>query len=532
MLLKNATIINGLNQPRFLGHILIQDDKITAIVQNESDLPLHNEAIIDCQGLTVSPGFIDAHTHQDFFAGKVDNDIYFNPFVLQGVTTMIAGNCGFSAAGYMKNSPYNDQVGGGLFSNDGNDYSSFQTWSEKIDKNIPVNLVSLVGHGTSRIGVNGKQNTPLTENQIQIMEESIEQALQEGAAGVSLGLMYEPGQFAPFEELERIAKIVKKHNKILTVHARACSKVSTSYQPPVGGRAHNLRAMDEVATIVRNTGVKLEYSHLIFVGKSSWSTVDESLEILDNLKKEGFDVGFDLYPMEFGASVITVVLPVWYLGMDSAKRKKWTTKLRLWLEIFIATKALGFGFEDILISNTYGKLKEVEGYRVTEIAKKRKKSAFATYLELIDQTNGRINVLMYKYQNPEIIEQLRNHPLSIYMSDAWIEKDSGVQNFACYYTFPKFITLARDHQTSIEQAIHKMTYQTAQRFQIPARGAIQEGYFADLVLFDLQELDFIEGKDLPPVGIKYVINNGKIVMKNGAILPEVSQQIGRFIPIP
>jgi N-acyl-D-amino-acid deacylase len=531
MLLKNATIIDGLNNPAYQGHILIQGERIVKIFSLEDGVDLPDEEMIDCTNKMVTPGFIDAHTHNDFFAGKDNNMLFFEPFIKQGVTTMIAGNCGFSAAGYLEGSDYSHLVGGGLFTNDGRDYHSFQQWSSLVHQHMPVNLVSLVGHGTARIGVNGKSPSPLTDEQMTQMLSSIEQALLEGAAGVSFGLMYEPGQYAPIEELEEICKLVKKHNKIVTFHARACSKVSTSYQPPIGGRAHNLRAMDEVLSIMRKTGVRTQYSHLIFVGKQSWSTVEESLQLLEEAKKEGFEIGFDMYPMEFGASVITVVLPAWYLGMPKEKRKTLITKVRLWLEIFVATKALGFGFKDMLVSNTFGKLKELEGLRVTEIAKKWKKSAFQTYLELIEKTNGKINVLMYQYQNKDIIEKLRLHPQSIYMSDAWIEQESGVQNFACYYAFPKFMTLARDHQTSLEAAIYKMTGLSAARFQIKERGSLEVGQYADVVIFDLNKLSFEEGKDVSPQGIEYVINNGKIIVNNNEVIHPIAAQIGRMIQI-
>ena len=531
MLLKNATIIDGLNNPAYQGHILIQEERIVKIFPLEEAIDFPDEEMIDCTNKMVTPGFIDAHTHHDFFAGKDHNMIFFEPFIKQGVTTMIAGNCGFSAAGYLKDSMYSNMVGGGLFSNDGRDYHSFQEWSSLIHHHMPVNLVSLVGHGTARIGVNGKSPSPLTNEQMTQMLSTIEKALLEGAGGVSFGLMYEPGQYAPIEEIEEICKLVKKHNKIVTFHARACSKVSTSYQPPIGGRAHNLRAMDEVLSVMKKTGVRTQYSHLIFVGKQSWGTVDESLQLLENAKKEGFEIGFDMYPMEFGASVITVVLPVWYLGMPKDKRKTLITKVRLWLEIFVATKALGFGFKDMLIANTFGKLKELEGLRVTEIAKKWKKSAFQTYLELIEKTNGKINVLMYQYQNKDIIEKLRLHPQSIYMSDAWIEQESGVQNFACYYAFPKFITLARENHTSLEEAVYKMTGLSAARFQIKERGSIEVGHYADVVILDLNKLSFEEGVDESPQGINYVINNGKIVVKNNTVLQSNANQVGKMIHI-
>lgn len=531
MLFKNATIIDGTNQPGFPGHVLVENDRIVQVFRQEEALPKDLSDVWDCSGKILTPGFIDAHSHNDFYAAKPDHRLYFEPFVRQGVTTMVVGNCGFSAAGYAEQTRFNDEVGGGLFSNDGKNFGSFAGWAKKVDRHMPVNMVALIGHGTARIGANGKANTPLSAEAKVQMEETIERSLSEGAAGVSFGLMYEPGQFAPLEELESIAKIVKKHDKIITFHARACSKVSTSYHPPVGGRAHNLRAMDEVVAIAKKTGAKTQYSHLIFVGKRSWDTLEESLRILEETKDSGIDIAFDMYPMEFGASVITVVLPVWYLGMEPKRRKTLINRLRLSLEVFIATKALGFGFGDILVTNTFGAFKELEGLRVTDIAKKWKMGLLKTYLELIDRTNGRINVMMYRYQNADIIERLRRHPQSLYMTDAWIEKESGVQNFAAIYAFPKFLCLALEHGTPLEEAVHKMTGATASRFGLPNRGTIAAGNFADIVLLDPARLGYTEGRDLPPTGIDLVMNNGKIVVREGIFDSAAAKNVGRILKV-
>ncbi|OHE42317.1 MAG: hypothetical protein A2Y16_01835 [Tenericutes bacterium GWF2_57_13] len=531
MLYQNATIIDGTNRPGFLGHVLVKDDRIDRVFRAGETLPDDVGEILDCTGKWITPGFIDAHSHNDFYAAKPDHMPYFEPFVRQGVTTMVVGNCGFSAAGYPEATPYNDQIGGGLFSNDGQNFGSFSGWVRRIDRHMPVNMIALVGHGTARIGVAGKASAPLSPEALKAMTQAVEQALFEGAAGISFGLMYEPGQFAPASEIETLARIAKKHDKIATFHARAYSKVSTSYNPPVGGRAHNLRAMDEVVSIARATGVKTQYSHLIFVGKRSWGTVAESLRLLEETKASGIDIGFDLYPMEFGASIITVVLPVWYLAMEPALRKRALTRIRLWLEVFIATKALGFGFGDILVTNTYGVMKEIEGLRVTEIAKRWKKSAFQTYLELVDKSGGRINVLMYKYQNPAIIERLRRHPLALYMTDAWIEPESGVQNFAAFYAFPKFLSLSLLHGTPIEEAVHKMTGATAARFGLSDRGTIASGNFADLVVIDPSRLAFTEGRDASPAGIDRVVNNGKVVVKDGVVDQVAIATVGRFLAV-
>lgn len=528
IILKNGTIYNGSADMPFKGNVAVQNGVIVKVTADE--IIYKDAEIIDCENLCITPGFIDAHSHNDFFAGLDDNLKYFETFIKQGVTTMVTGNCGFSAAGYQQNTPHNDEIGGGLFSNRGNNFSSFMVWGKTVDKKSPVNILSFVGHGTVRISLNSYDSSALNEKQLTEMVEIIERALDEGAAGVSLGLMYQPGQFAPREELETIARVVKKHNKILSYHSRAMSKVSTSYSPPIGGRPHGLRALDEVLEIARKTGVKTQLSHLIFVGEKTWPYADESLKMLEDAVKEGIDIKFDTYAMDFGASIITIALPTWYLSMSDKDKKKASTRFKLSLIIGMTKKSLGFNFNDIMISNTKGMLPEVEGKRISEIAKELNMSELDAYLYLIDKTDAKADVLMFKYSNDEIIEKLRTHPLSLYMTDAWIT-DQGVQNFAVYYNFPKFILLAKRGNTPIEQAINKMTGATAVQYNLKDRGFIKEGYKADISIFNLDNLSYREQKEESPEGIEYVMINGRIVLNKGVFDEKSAKGAGEFIKV-
>jgi N-acyl-D-amino-acid deacylase len=191
--------------------------------------------------------------------------------------------------------------------------------------------------------------------------------------------------YAPYEEFLEVARLVKKYDRVLTVHNRAQSKVSTSYNPPIGGRAHNLRAIDEMVRLVRTTGVKLQNSHLIFVGKKTFGTVDETIKLIDDCNREGCDFGFDIFSLTYGASIITVILPGWYLELSPEKRKSLPVKIRLWAEIFIARKTLGLDFCDIKIANGAGLIDEFEGMYITEIAEKLNMSPYQAYIYLVDK---------------------------------------------------------------------------------------------------------------------------------------------------
>src|SRR5690554_6811252 len=147
LLLQNGMIYDGTNNPPIIGDIYIENDIIKEIGQN---LKIRAQKVINCSGLFIAPGFIDAHSHNDFFVTKEE---YMLPFLKQGITTQIVGNCGFSAYGTTTNSKYNDLIGGGLFSTD--NPSSLNDYANNVKGKLVLNIVPLVGHGTTRIAING-----------------------------------------------------------------------------------------------------------------------------------------------------------------------------------------------------------------------------------------------------------------------------------------------------------------------------------------------------------------------------------------
>ena len=513
-LLKNGLIYDGsVNRP-FKGSIVVENNKIIEITKES--IEGYDGETIDCSGLVISPGFIDAHSHNDFYTTIDDNLKYFVPFVEQGITSMITGNCGFSPTGYVKDTKYRELIGGGLFHTypPDADYSNIKDWIESSGQKTPLNIFPLIGHGTARIGINGKKANKLTDDELQTMLASMEENLIDGAFGVSLGLMYEPGMYAPYEEILEVAKLVKKYDRILTVHNRAQSKISTSYNPPIGGRAHNLRAIDEMIQIAKTTKVRLQNSHLIFVGEKSFDTFDETIHLVDQCNKDGSDFGFDLFSLTFGSTIITVILPGWYLKLDTKKRQNPFVKLRLWMEIFAARKALGLDFSDILISDGAGLIDQYEGMYVSQIAKKLKLSPYKTYVDLVEKSSGKAGVYIKKYSSEEIIKKLVKHDKSILMTDAWIQT-KGVQNGAAYYGMVKFLLMAKNGEFCLEEIIHKMTQKTAERYQIKNRGSLQVGNYADITVFDYDNLSYSEEVVTKPKGIKYVFINGRKVVDQG-----------------
>ena len=254
-LLRHGKIFDGTTNPPFEGDILIEGERIVRIAP---EIAGNADVVVELQGKSVAPGFIDVHSHNDWFAIRPDNLPYFEPFIRQGITSFVTGNCGLSAIAFEKDSPNVDKIGGGLFGYRGQTtgvYPDAGSFFAAVDENAPCNIAVLAGHCSARASVAGYENRKLTAAEEARMLAILEENLKAGAAGVSLGLMYNPGVFAGEEELKKIAALCVRYDKPLTVHPRAESKVSMAY-PQLLGRSHLLRALDELARCAENTNLE------------------------------------------------------------------------------------------------------------------------------------------------------------------------------------------------------------------------------------------------------------------------------------
>ncbi len=528
-LVKNAKIYDGTGADAFIGDILMDGDKIVRVAPSISG---DADEVFDVGGRSVSSGFIDGHSHNDWFAIKNDPVPYFEPFVRQGITTFICGNCGLSSVGFEDGCKYIDKMGGGLFffKDTTGEYGTVGDYFAAIDHNCPANIAELVGHCSARAAITGFENRKLTVEEENEMLAILEKALQHGAAGVSLGLMYEPGLYADTDELKKIVNLCVKYNKPLTVHARACSAVSMAY-PQLLGRSHLLRAVDELVEISKGTNLKLQYSHAIFVGKRSFKDKDEFVRIMDQLRESGVDARFDIYDECLGVSVITVVLPTWYQGMRIEERKKPLNKLKLSLLIKATSLLLGFGFDDIQIAYIGKGYEKYEGKTVHQIAQEEGKSDLDTYLMLCELSDFKGRVNMGPYSTPQIISEFSHNDNCTYMTDAWVE-ENGIQNPAIYDCYPKFLhdSLTGTGDT-MPKTIRKMTGAIADRFMLEKRGYVKEGFYADLTVFDENVIRNAIPDQSRPFGIDKVFINGSKVLDGDAIDRQTLKTAGRALPV-
>ena len=524
-LFKDALIYDGTGAEAFKGDILVDNDRILEV--SEGIQPEEGWDVVDLNGLSVAPGFIDAHSHNDWFAIKNEPQKYFEPFIRQGITSFVAGNCGLSAVGFEADSQHVDKVGGGLFSyrDTTGVYPTVSEFFSAIDRNTPCNIAVLAGHCSARASVAGYENRPLTDAERTKMLGIMENALREGACGLSLGLMYEPGIYAGIDELKEVARLCEKYDRPMTVHPRACSAVSMTY--PLLGRPHLLRALDELVEIASGTKMKLHYSHAIFVGRRSFRCKDELLAILHGLKDKGVDMGFDIYSELLGVSVITVVLPAWYQALSPSQKRHWFNKLKLGILIKATIILLGFGWDDIQIAYIGPGYEKYEGKSVAQIAKEMGKSCLDAYLDLCEMSDFKGRVNMGPYSTPEIVSELSKDENCLYMTDAWVE-DHGIQNPAIYDCFPKFLKFSLcGTGDTMPNTIKKMTGAVAERFSIKERGYIKPGYFADLTVFDENKLREGEPDQEKSFGIEKVYINGIKVLDGNVLDSEAIKHSGR-----
>ena len=520
ILLKKGLVVDGTGGKSFIGDVLIKGGTIEAVAQNIAGF---KGRTVNCAGKVIAPGFIDMHSHLDWILGLKGHQNLTNPFAAQGVTTLVTGNCGFGVAGFVKKSPHKSFIEkrvGGFIGRENVPWDTMdQYFSVLRRQGITHNIANLAGHGTSRMSIRGFKPTPMNADEMRTLLRLLEEAMEQGCYGVSLGLMYEPGIFATGDELRQVAMLVKKHDKILTVHLKAYSALSPTYPIVPFGTPHNILALKEMLNLARETGVRLQVSHLIFVGSKTWNTCDEALGLIDRAIREGIDVKFDTYAYHCGNSIISVVLPEWFLARVPEVFNDRKSLFRLKQEFRIIKRLLGFGYEDVQIINAdHPVLNEYNGMFLGEIAKKRGMDEFTNYIDFVLKTEGKAAVLNHRYSSLENVKELMRHPASLYMTDALVSA-RGTQNPSVTGNFPRFLQFAREFgNIRLEEAVHKMSGASAARFNIVKRGFLKKGYAADITVFDWEKVrdnNTDTKTDAAPTGFEYVFINGRQVLRSG-----------------
>lgn len=529
VLLRGGTVVDGTGEARFQGDVWLEG----GVIRGVSRGPIERDGpVVDCRGLVVAPGFIDAHSHNDWIIPHAEHERLLLPFTAQGVTTFVAGNCGFAAAGHRRDSEHADRLT--LAAERGFElrWATMGEWFERLRADGMLhNLVMLAGHGTARASIRGFAAGPIAGSERDELHELLCDAMDQGAAGVSFGLGYEPGLFADDTEVRDIAKRVAARGKLIAVHLRAYSWISPTYTTLPFPTAHNLRAIDDMLAVARETGVRLQISHLVFAGTRSWSTLGKALRRIEAARDEGLDVAFDTYPYHLGMTVLAAFYPPWFLERgDAAFEDRGALRRLHWL-FAVTRRALGFEYEHVqLVIGESDEFAAHEGQFFDEIGRARKVSPFQAMLDATRASGGRAVILNHNYSDAGMVETLIRHPLSLFMTDAAVFP-RGTQNPAAFGTFPRFLEWCRDRELlTLEQAVHRMTGATAERFGLHDRGVLREGAAADVVVFDpdaVRDPQTPRETGLAPEGIEAVYVNGRRVLTGG--IPDGSVRAGQVL---
>ena len=255
------------------------------------------------------------------------------------------------------------------------------------------------------------------------------------------------------------------------------------------------------------------------------------MRMMAQLRAEGVDVMFDIYNECLGVSVITVILPAWYQGMSPEEKKKPLNRAKLALLVRASAALLGFGFPDIQVAYIGPGYEKYEGKSVHDIAKEEGIGDLAAYLKLCELSHFKGRVNMGPYSTPQVISEFEHDEHCLYMTDAWVE-EHGVQNPAIYDCFPKFLrdSLLGTGDT-LPNTIRRMTGATADRYMIPERGYLKEGYFADLTVFNEEAIRNAVPDRQESFGIERVFINGREVLCGGKMDEEALKTAGRSLPV-
>jgi len=519
--LSGATVVDGTGDRARRADVGVVGSGIAAV----GDLGDAQAAVtIDCRGKTVAPGFIDIHSHSDWLLPGSDHGALVEPFVRQGMTSLVGGNCGFSPA------PVTDVNRGAahdasrLIIDDAIDLR-WSTMGEFLDAletgGVSLNLAQLVGHGTVRAAVTGALTpAPPNARELAQMESLTLAALDAGCVGVSTGLGYPPGIFAGEPELEAFAGWAAATGKIFTSHLKAYSWVSGVYSTDPAVEYHNLSAIREILRVATAANVRLQISHLIFVGRNTWSSCRQALDLIDTAYANGLDVAFDAFPYTAGNTTASVLFPPDVLPRLESVLADGSARADLRAFADLAFTSLGFDLSDIQIMNAnVARWRRYDGMRVTEAAALESMDAFDFYCAMVVESRRNARVLIHTYSgdahSEEPLRAVLSHPRCTIETDTFVTCE-GAQNPASYGTFPRVLSTYVDAGLfSLEQAVHKMTGAAAERLGWTDRGWVRKGCAADLVVFDGQLLRDTATFDHPaefPTGIEHVFINGRHVL--------------------
>lgn len=492
LLIKNVRVLGTNKKLPETADVFVNSDKISAIgsFPNKSA-----DEVIDGQGAYLAPGFIDVNTDSDHYLSIFDHPSQ-DDFLKQGVTTIVGGTCGSSLAPLLYGSLESIQKWGDV-SKVNVDWHSLQEFLSIFDKKpLAVNFATLIGHSTIRRAIVGEQFRSLTKNELEIFAGTLRRAMKEGGFGFSTGLSYVHSYRTPYSEIEFLAKVAKEQNGIYATHLR---KSGSEIGESIG----------ETVKLSRKVGIKIVVNHFMpLLGAEK--NYEAALAEIESLPAD-LDFHFDVYPSDTSVLALYTFLPLW---VQSGGREVMLSNIKdnyfqpriikdfpeINPEDFILAQAPG---NDFLVGRSLKELSKI--YNFTDCREALLKLMLATELR---------GIVFYKNINEHLVKRAMVSKRSLIASNAASISGSGksvvLKPERATSTFTKFLNLVESEKLMpLEEAIRKITIEPARILGLRGRGFIQEGNFADLVIFRNGE-------------IKFVVVNGSTALKDAAFT-------GRFV---
>lgn len=520
LIIRNALIVDGTGNPPFWGDVGVRDGYISRIGNLDGE-SAHKS--VDAERRFLTPGFIDIHRHADL---KVFSPEFGRAELCQGITTCISGNCGMSAApcsggredmlyGYLE--PCLGKLG------EDRSFKTFKEYAGSVgQRDLPLNVGNYVGSGTIRIAVKGFDPSPMSKSQMETAKGMVEEAMEAGAFGLSMGIMYSPECYYSTGEMAEIARIAGRHGGIMATHIR--------------GEGDSLEeSIAEVIDIAKRAEIPLHISHLKAAGRNNWGhSIYRAFELIEAARAGGQDVTCDVYPYEAGSTMLFTLIPpeilsggvegaLEYLGTASGRdelRKALQRKHEGWDNL-----VLSLGWDKVIISSvsTDGNRRFV-GLSVEEISGQMGCDEVDAVCNLLLSENGKVGIVIFS-MSPEDVCEVMKRPYSMIISDS-IYPPSGNPHPRLYGSFPRILSkyVREERVLTIEEAVRKMSSMPARRMGIENRGEIKAGFAADLLLFNLSEVadratyensvQLARGMDLVFLGGRVVLRENEIIEKN------------------
>ena len=488
LVIRNGRVIDGTGNPWQYADVAIVNGRIAKI----GIIPAsEGKAVIDARRQIVAPGFVDVHTH-------VEGDLESRPgaenFLYDGVTTLITGNCGGSST---------------------NLRAMFDTLRQK---GFSPNLASLVGHNSVRLKVMKTAfREPTAREQVQ-MEALVEQAMKEGAVGLSTGLIYTPGTYARTPEIVNLAKMAAKYGGVYASHIRnEGQEVQT--------------AIREAIQIGREAGIPVQISHFKVASKPLWGRSIETISLVEAARRtEGIDVTVDQYPYTASSTSLQSIVPSWaFADGDSVTLNRFrdvATRQKIRQEMVVSLKKNDRKNYDYAVVSRFEADTTYNGKSIHQIAGLRNLKTDAAseadlVMTLIEQAGMKRIQMVYHTMSEEDVATIMRYPNTMIASDAGVASfGRNMPHPRAYGTNTRVLgRYVRELKViPLEEAIRRMTSLPAQRFGFTDRGLLRAGYAADLVIFDentVSDQATYEAPHAYATGLSHVLVNGIPVVENG-----------------